>query len=112
MTDNVDMFEEIKALILEKIAATNLAGFWQPKYGGLVFELEEGNHKSGIGGVFISRNHISFEFSNGHLLDDPDNILQGGGKYRRHIKIRSFNDIEDKKLIDFFTQAYNGHEDY
>ncbi len=106
MSDNADLFEEIKTIILEKIAETKLSGYWHPMYGGLMFELEEGNRKSGIGGVFISRNHISFEYSSGYKLSDPDNILEGGGKYRRHIKIRNFNDVDDKQLVNFFKQAY------
>ncbi|NRA87903.1 MAG: DUF1801 domain-containing protein, partial [Rhizobiales bacterium] len=80
MSDNVEVFEALKQLILDEILKTELNGFWHPMYGGLVFELEEGNRKTSIGGVFISRNHVSFEFSNGYLLKDDDKILEGGGK--------------------------------
>lgn len=106
MSDNSEFFTEIQTIILDKIVTTNLTGFWRPMYGGLVFELEQANHKTQIGGVFISKKHVSFEFSKGYLFNDPDGILEGGGKYRRHLKLRSFNDIDDKNLIGFFKQAY------
>lgn len=106
MDENTDFFEEIQAMILDKIAALELTGFWRPMYGGLVFELEDAVHKTQIGGVFISKKHVSFAFANGYLMDDPDGLLEGGGKYRRHLKLRSFNDIDDKNLTGFFKQAY------
>lgn len=106
MSDNAEMFAEMQTMILEKIAATGLTGFWRPMYGGLVFELEDAVHKTQIGGVFISKKHVSFEFSKGYLMDDSDGMLEGGGKFRRHLKLRSFNDIDDKKLTYYFKQAY------
>lgn len=106
MSENPDLFVEMKNIILEKIAALDLHGFWRPMYGGLVFELEQANHKTQIGGVFISKKHVSFEFTNGYLFDDPNGLLEGGGKFRRHLKLRSFNDIDDKQLTMFFKQAY------
>ncbi|PCI86925.1 MAG: hypothetical protein COB24_08185 [Hyphomicrobiales bacterium] len=106
MHENTNFFEEIKAMILDKIAALELTGFWRPMYGGLVFELEDAVHKTQIGGVFISKKHVSFEFSKGYLFDDPNGLLEGGGKFRRHLKLRSFNDIGDKNLTGFFKQAY------
>ena len=106
MSENTGLFEEMQAMILEKIATLSLTGFWRPMYGGLVFELEDAVHKTQIGGVFISKKHVSFEFSKGYLMDDPDGLLEGGGKFRRHLKLRSFNDIDDKNLIYYFKQAY------
>ena len=106
MSQNASFFEEIQALIMDEIAALDLVGYWRPMYGGLVFELEDAVHKTQIGGVFISKKHVSFEFSKGYLMDDPKGLLEGGGKFRRHLKLRSFNDVADKNLIGFFKQAY------
>ena len=36
-------------------------------------------------------------------MKDPDNILEGTGKFRRHLKIRSFSDIKNKK-VDLFVK--------
>jgi hypothetical protein len=62
------------------------------KYGGLIF-IKQGNF---LGGIFSYQNHLSLEFSKGAELDDPHGVLEGKGKYRRHIKFKSFNDISTK----------------
>ena len=69
-------------------------------YGGIMFSLE-----TDFGGLFVRKNHISFEFGFGVYMDDPHNILEGSGKLRRHLKIRSLADIEDKKVDFFIKQA-------
>ena len=55
------------------------------------------------GGVFVSKNHVSFEFTEGFMMNDPDRFLEGTGKKRRHLKISSISDISDKK-VDFFVK--------
>ena len=67
-------------------------------YGGIMFSLEDD-----FGGLFVRKNHVSFEFGSGIYMNDPYKILEGSGKFRRHLKIRSFSDIEDKK-VDFFVK--------
>lgn len=69
-------------------------------YGGIMFS-------SGFdfGGVFLRKNHISFEFGFGVRFNDPDGVLEGTGKSRRHLKLRSLEDIEIKKVAYFVEQA-------
>ena len=67
-------------------------------YGGIMFSLEDD-----FGGLFVRKNHVSFEFGSGANMNDPHNILEGTGKFRRHLKVRSLTDIEDKK-VDFFVK--------
>ncbi len=69
-------------------------------YGGIMFSLEED-----FGGIFARKNHVSFEFGSGFALNDPDNLLEGKGKFRRHLKIKSLSDIKDKKVEYFVEQA-------
>jgi hypothetical protein len=69
-------------------------------YGGIMFSLDED-----FGGIFVRKNHISFEFGNGYTMKDPDKLLEGTGKFRRHLKIIAFSDIEDKKVEFFVRQA-------
>lgn len=76
-----------------------------PKYGGTVFEVIKDDPKSQVGGVFVSKNHVSVEFSKGVAFDDPDKILEGKGKFRRHVKLESLNDIEAKSCAFFLKQA-------
>ena len=42
-------------------------------YGGIMFSVEEKD----FGGLFLRKNHISFEFGNGHSMKDPENHLEG-----------------------------------
>jgi hypothetical protein len=58
-----------------------------------------------IGGVFASKKHVSFEFSQGVQFDDPDKVLEGAGKFRRHLKLRQVSDIVQKHVADFVKQA-------
>ncbi|MCH9694519.1 MAG: DUF1801 domain-containing protein [Gammaproteobacteria bacterium] len=75
-------------------------------YGGIVFELEPGNHKTLVCGHFVYKKHVSLEFSKGKLLRDPDGVLEGGGKYRRHIKLRQLADIQEKSVRSIIEQAF------
>jgi len=70
------------------------------KYGGIMFYLE-----GDFGGIFVSKNHISFEFTSGYTLKDPKKLLEGTGKFRRHLEIRSFLDIKHKEVDLFVKKA-------
>jgi hypothetical protein len=71
------------------------------KYGGLAF-LRDGKL---IGGLYVYKNHMAVELSHGSELDDPDNILEGTGKFRRHIKFTSLSDIERKNAAEFIEKT-------
>ncbi len=75
-------------------------------YGGTVFELEPGNHQTLVCGHFVYKQHVSLELSNGTSLDDPNGILEGQGKYRRHIKFTQQADVADKGAREFLEQAF------
>ncbi|MEL4455207.1 DUF1801 domain-containing protein [Lutimonas vermicola] len=67
-------------------------------YGGIMFSVQ-----GDVGGVFTYKNHVTFEFGNGYLFKDPDHTLEGKGKYRRHLKFESFEDLL-KSNIDFYIK--------
>jgi hypothetical protein len=69
-------------------------------YGGIMFSLEDD-----FGGLFVRKNHISFEFGKGFEINDPKKLLEGTGKFRRHLKIKSLSDIKDKNVDYFVKQA-------
>lgn len=71
-------------------------------YGGIMFSLG-----SDWGGIFARKNHISFEFVLGVNMKDPDEVFEGKGKLRRHLKLRSSKDIEDKRVLHFVIQSLN-----
>ena len=100
--EDIMMIDSEKYEILQKLRKVVFSNYPETKermmYGGIMFSLE-----TDFGGLFVRKYHISFEFGFGVYMDDPYNILEGSGKLRRHIKIRSFADIEDKK-VDFFVK--------
>lgn len=70
------------------------------KYGGIIFA--SGSH---FGGVFAYKEHVSVEFSHGAAIKDSDGFLEGEGKGRRHIKLKSVSDISAKKLAKYLPLA-------
>ena len=70
------------------------------KYGGLYYSKEKP-----YTGIFMSKNHVSMEFSNGAQFVDPEKLLQGSGKQRRHLKFCSADDISKHHVTSFLKQA-------
>lgn len=75
------------------------------KYGGQLIEAKAGDPRSQIGGYFFYNAHMSLEFTQGASLSDPDALLQGKGKYRRHLKIRQLADLQQVQVATFLQQA-------
>ena len=94
--------EEIEAIIDEVCPDAGRRSM----YGGILFEAEAGNPKTMVCGHFIYTNHVSLEFSNGYKFSDPDGVLEGKGKYRRHIKLIKQSDIVDKSVRSMIEQAF------
>lgn len=69
-------------------------------YGGIMFSAP-----APCCGVFAYAEHVSVEFGRGSELVDPHGVLEGQGKFRRHIKLRNPADIADKHLADHVRQA-------
>lgn len=91
--------EEKYQLIMQlraKVAKINPDVKERMMYGGIMFSLTDD-----IGGIFAYTNHVSFEFGLGYKFKDPDHLLHGKGKYRRHLKMASINDKAFKKA-DFY----------
>lgn len=70
-------------------------------YGGIMFSISSED----FCGLFVRKNHISLEFSNGTGMKDPNKLLEGTGKFRRHLKIKSNADIKDKDVTYFIKKA-------
>lgn len=69
-------------------------------YGGILFSAP-----AQFCGVFAYSAHVTMEFGQGAELDDPHRVLEGKGKFRRHIKLQSITDIASKHLKDYVAQA-------
>ena len=53
----------------------------------------------------VGKNHVTFGFHYGTSLEDPQGLLQGTGKNIRHVKLRSFEDLEQKGLKQLVQAA-------
>ena len=69
-------------------------------YGGIMFTAQKD-----WGGVFSYENHVSFEFSQGCRMTDPQKCLEGTGKTRRHLKMKHLSDIKEIDVAFFVEQA-------
>jgi len=72
-------------------------------YGGIVFY----SNSEMISGVFAFKNHVTIEFSLGFQMKDPNKLLEGSGKFRRHLKFKSQAAIKEKQLSFYIKQAVN-----
>ncbi|NDY91788.1 DUF1801 domain-containing protein [Ideonella livida] len=90
------MVEAVRALVAQSFKGLTE----EVKYGGILFCAD-----IQFGGVFVYREHVSIEFSHGARITDPFGHLEGAGKGRRHIKLRSLDDIKSKKLAQYLLLA-------
>lgn len=74
-------------------------------YGGIVIELIADVAKSRVGGFYVYAGHVSFEFANGTSFRDPHGLLEGSGKFRRHVKLHDLEDVRAKDCRGFLLQA-------
>lgn len=74
-------------------------------YGGTVIELRKDDPKSRVGGVYVYANHVTLELAKGVSFDDPNGILEGSGKLRRHVKLHDLDGIQIKQCGSFLQQA-------
>ena len=93
---NYEIVEAVRALVKNTIESASE----EVKYGGILFS-------SGVqfGGVFAYKAHVTVEFGNGAKINDPFGYLEGTGKGRRHVKLMSASQIQDKKLAQYLSLA-------
>ena len=98
--------EQVESAIDEIVAQICPDAVGRPMYGGVLYEREPGVFHTGVCGVFCYKHHISIEFSQGFLLKDDAGVLEGKGKLRRHIKLRSVDDLQSKSVAQYIEQAF------
>lgn len=70
------------------------------KYGGLQYAMP-----LPFCGIYAYSQHVSVELSQGATIADPFSLLEGKGKYRRHLKLYALQDITDKQLAHYLALA-------
>jgi hypothetical protein len=56
--------------------------------------------------VGVFRNHVNVGFFHGAALPDPANLLQGTGKYMRHVKLTPGLAVDELSLEALIVSAY------
>ena len=102
----LDSAEQITRRLDSMVATTCPAAGRKAMYGGIVFGLEQRGNETMVCGHFIYKNHVNLESSEGYQLEDPNQVLLGSGKFRRHIKLICLEDIEDKSVQFMLDQAF------
>jgi len=92
--DKYNLLSNLRAIVFEAFPNVNETF----KYEGIMFSLN-----NEFGGLFVYKNHISFEFSYGYKLT-TSLTLEGGGKYRRHLKFKNLPDIDKRELKALLKQ--------
>lgn len=96
---NADRFALVQAL-RETILGLDAAIAEEVKYGGFLFSIEKP-----FCGIFAYTGHVSLEFGAGASLPDKFKVLEGSGKFRRHIKLVSMQDIAEKHVLEYLVLA-------
>ena len=99
--EQTDMVSRLGSLIVKVVPKAQTIS----KYGGTLFTLRPDEKEGQFCGVFQQKNHVQLVFSQGVLLDDPDKLLEGSGKYRRHINLKHENEIDEAKIKKFVKEA-------
>ncbi|HMQ03815.1 MAG TPA: DUF1801 domain-containing protein [Pyrinomonadaceae bacterium] len=59
-----------------------------------------------FGYVNVFTAHVNVGFFRGSELHDPSNMLEGDGKFMRHVKLRPGNNVDEAGLQSLIVSAY------
>lgn len=106
--NNMDTKETQKIVTAAQEIITDIAPDSKEKtmYGGLVYELDYVKPKRLFCGIFVRKDYVTIEFDRGTELKDDKKLLEGSGKNRRHLTLRSFAEVKSKQLKSFVRQSF------
>lgn len=61
--------------------------------------------KEPVAYVYAAPDHTQFGFVMGSTLKDPEGLLQGEGRFVRHIKLRKPSDVDERAFAPLLKQA-------
>lgn len=62
--------------------------------------------EAAFGYVNAFRDHVNVGFFNGAVIADPKQMLEGSGRFMRHVKLRAGVDVDAAALTELITMAY------
>lgn len=101
--ENHRIVEDVRALVRKSFERVTE----EVKYGGILFSAGA----VPFSGVFAYTEHVSVEFGSGAKIKDTFGHLEGSGKGRRHVKLRSTADIRTKRLAEYLPLALHAAAD-
>ena len=63
-------------------------------------------HDAAFGYVDVFRTHMNVGLFNGAVLDDPAGLLEGNGKFMRHVKVKPGSEPDASALSALIVAAY------
>ncbi len=76
-----------------------------PKYGGTLYTLRPDLKEGQFCGVFPYKAHVQLAFSLGTSISDPQGVLQGTGKLRRHVNFTDPHAIDAEAIAALIADA-------
>ena len=99
--EQAEIVDKLSSLILKAVPKAQVV----EKYGGTLYTLKPEEKEGQFCGIFQFKNHVQLAFSQGALLKDPKNLLEGSGKHRRHINIQEGQEIDEAALNRLVKEA-------
>lgn len=59
-----------------------------------------------FGYVDVYRAHVNVGFFRGAEITDPDSLLEGSGRFMRHVKLRPHGEVDTRALTNLVNTAY------
>ena len=59
-----------------------------------------------IGYIAGFKHHVTFAFHDGTMLNDPEGLLKGSGKYMRYIKFRELEEIDEQRMKIWILEGF------
>ena len=87
------------------IRATVPASTYLAKYGGALYTMKPKENDRHFCAVYVKDDHVHFVFELGSRLRDPEKVLVGKNKFRRHIDFYSADQVEDAVIVALLRQA-------
>nr|WP_320167306.1 DUF1801 domain-containing protein [uncultured Methylophaga sp.] len=97
----LSLAEELENLVLDCEPSAHKVS----KYGGTLFTLYPEEKEAQFCGVFVRKNHVQLSFSQGAKLSHSETLLNGSGKYRRHINFKPGDKVDRMQIRKLLVEA-------
>jgi len=77
------------------------------KYGGVLYTVKSDEKEGQFCGIFHYKNHVQLTIVNDPVLKDPEGVLLGNGKTRRHINFNSPDKVNARVIAPLLSQVAN-----